>query len=601
MLNNRFILVRRFNILLAILSLFLLLITIRLFWLQIYKNDFYLERSKSNSERIEPIKSLRGLIFDRNDNILAENILTYNLEVDIENKSTEDLNSIIGELSKILSISEHERDQFFKMRSERKFLRKIPLKLNVNNEELTFFASKKFLFPNVTLKEEFLRSYPHGKENAHLIGYINRISKKDVEKFENDPELLNNYFGMSHIGKQGIENSFENSLRGKSGFKKIRVNAKNSFIAEIENKKALDGEDLILSIDLNLQRKSHELLKNFKGSLIMTDISNNEVLAYQSNPVFDPNLFVNGISFTDWDKLNTDPSKPMLDRVTNAVYPPGSTIKPFLSIAGLENNVINEDYSINDPGFYQLPKTKKIFMDWKKEGHGNVNIITAIAESCDVYFYDLAYRLGIEKMDNSLRKFSFGQKTGINLPIEKRGILPSPEWKLKHHKKKWNAYETINTSIGQGDFLSSPAQLVHGLNILLNNKQMPPLSLIKDKFSDVPLSDEKITDEKYIEIVKRGMQEVTSYNGTFRSIANNNKNKIAGKTGTAQVFSLKSQAYDEDNIADHLKDHSLFIGYAPYDNPQVSIAVIIENGGHGSTVAAPIAKKMIDFYFETIK
>jgi len=601
MLNNRFILVRRFNILLAILSLFLLLITIRLFWLQIYKNDFYLERSKSNSERIEPIKSLRGLIFDRNDNILAENILTYNLEVDIENKSTEDLNSIIGELSKILSISEHERDQFFKMRSERKFLRKIPLKLNVNNEELTFFASKKFLFPNVTLKEEFLRSYPHGKENAHLIGYINRISKKDVEKFENDPELLNNYFGMSHIGKQGIENSFENSLRGKSGFKKIRVNAKNSFIAEIENKKALDGEDLILSIDLNLQRKSHELLKNFKGSLIMTDISNNEVLAYQSNPTFDPNLFVNGISFTDWDKLNTDPSKPMLDRVTNAVYPPGSTIKPFLSIAGLENNVINEDYSINDPGFYQLPKTKKIFMDWKKEGHGNVNIITAIAESCDVYFYDLAYRLGIEKMDNSLRKFSFGQKTGINLPIEKRGILPSPEWKLKHHKKKWNAYETINTSIGQGDFLSSPAQLVHGLNILLNNKQMPPLSLIKDKFSDVPLSDEKITDEKYIEIVKRGMQEVTSSNGTFRSIAKNNYNKIAGKTGTAQVFSLKSQAYDEDNIADHLKDHSLFIGYAPYDNPQVSIAVIIENGGHGSTVAAPIAKKMIDFYFETIK
>jgi len=601
MLNNRFILVRRFNILLAILSLFLLLITIRLFWLQIYKNDFYLERSKSNSERIEPIKSHRGLIFDRNDNILAENILTYNLEVDIENKSTEDLNSIIGELSKILSISEHERDQFFKMRSERKFLRKIPLKLNVNNEELTFFASKKFLFPNVTLKEEFLRSYPHGKENAHLIGYINRISKKDVEKFENDPELLNNYFGMSHIGKQGIENSFENSLRGKSGFKKIRVNAKNSFIAEIENKKALDGEDLILSIDLNLQRKSHELLKNFKGSLIMTDISNNEVLAYQSNPTFDPNLFVNGISFTDWDKLNTDPSKPMLDRVTNAVYPPGSTIKPFLSIAGLENNVINEDYSINDPGFYQLPKTKKIFMDWKKEGHGNVNIITAIAESCDVYFYDLAYRLGIEKMDNSLRKFSFGQKTGINLPIEKRGILPSPEWKLKHHKKKWNAYETINTSIGQGDFLSSPAQLVHGLNILLNNKQMPPLSLIKDKFSDVPLSDEKITDEKYIEIVKRGMQEVTSSNGTFRSIAKNNYNKIAGKTGTAQVFSLKSQAYDEDNIADHLKDHSLFIGYAPYDNPQVSIAVIIENGGHGSTVAAPIAKKMIDFYFETIK
>lgn len=601
MQNNRLILAQRFNILVVFLFLILILIVLRLFWLQIYKNDFYLESSKSNYERIEPVKPLRGLLFDRNNNVLAENILTYNLVIDIENKSKEDLNTIIGELSKILSISENERDLFFKMRSDRKFLRKIPIKTNIKSEELNFFVSKKFLFPDITLKEEFLRSYKYGFENAHLIGYINRISKKDFESIENDPEQLNNYFGITHIGKQGIENSFENNLRGKSGFKKIRVNAKNSFIAEIENKKAFDGQDLILSIDLNLQRKSHELLRGYKGSLIMTDVSNNEVLAYQSNPSFDPNLFVNGIGFAEWDKLNTDPSKPMLDRVTNAVYPPGSTIKPFLAIAGLENNIINEDYSINDPGFYQLPKTKKIFMDWKKEGHGNVNIINAIAESCDVYFYDLAYRLGIEKMDNSLSKFSFGQKTGINLPSEKKGILPSPEWKLKHHKKKWNAYETINTSIGQGDFLSSPAQLVHALNIFLNNKQIPPLSLVKDKFYDLTLSIKKITDEKYIEIVKRGMQEVTSSNGTFKSIANNNNYKIAGKTGTAQVFSLKNQEYDEDNIAEHLRDHSLFIGYAPYDNPQVSIAVIIENGGHGSTVAAPIAKKMIDFYFETIK
>jgi len=601
MLNNRLILVQRFNILIAFLFLIFLLIFLRLFWLQIYKNDFYLESSKSNYERVEPIKPLRGLIFDRNNNILAENILTYNLEINIENKSKGDLNAIIEELSKILSISEHERNLFFKIRSDRKFLRKIPLKTNINNDELAFFVSKKFLFPDVNLKEEFLRSYKYGVENAHLIGYINRISKKDLERIENDPEKLDNYFGITHIGKQGIESSFENSLRGKSGFKKIRVNARNSFIAEIENKNAFDGQDLTLSIDLELQKKSHELLKGYKGSLVMTDISNNEVLAYQSNPSFDPNLFVNGISFSEWYKLNTDPNKPMLDRVTNAVYPPGSTIKPFLSIAGLENNVINTDYSINDPGFYQLPKTKKIFMDWKKEGHGNVNIIKAIAESCDVYFYDLAYRLGIEKMDKSLRKFDFGQKTGINLPAEKKGILPSPEWKLKHHKKKWNTYETINTSIGQGDFLSSPAQLVHALNILLNNKKMPPLSLIKDKSTDAPLNVEKITDEKYIETVKRGMQEVTNSNGTFRSIANNNKNKIAGKTGTAQVFSLKNQEYDEDNIADHLKDHSLFIGYAPYDNPQISIAVIIENGGHGSTVAAPVAKKMIDFYFETIK
>ena len=250
---------------------------------------------------------------------------------------------LITELEKIYTlVDDLEKDLYMAGKKDDDFTKKVVEFVDAVDDELSFFVSKKFIFPDVTLKEEFLRSYPHGKENAHLIGYINRISKKDLEEISNDPDIVDDYFGITHKGKQGIEKSFETTLKGKSGYKKIRVNAKNSFISEIENKKASDGQDLILSIDLNLQRKSNEVLQNHKGSLIMTDISNNEVLAYQSNPSFNPNVFVNGISYAEWHKLNTDPNKPMLDRISNAVYPPGSTIKPFISIAGLENKIINE-------------------------------------------------------------------------------------------------------------------------------------------------------------------------------------------------------------------------------------------------------------------
>ena len=464
---------------------------------------------------------------------------------------------------------------------------------------LPLFVSNKYQFPDVKIKEEFLRSYPHSQINAHLIGYINRISAQDLNNFKQDQNLLESYFGLSHKGKQGVEKFFEESLKGKAGLRKIRVNAQNSFVNEIEYIPPTDGKDLNLSIDLKLQIKASELLKDYKGAIIMTHVKTNEILSYQSNPTFDPNHFVNGIGFDEWNNLNLDPKKPMLDRIISATYPPGSTIKPFISIAGLEHNQISKDFKISDPGYYRLPKSKKIFKDWKKEGHGEVDLIKAIAESCDVYFYNLAYHLGIDKLSQTLNKFSFGNQTGVQLPSEKNGILPSPEWKQKRYKQKWNLYETINTSIGQGDFLVTPIQLTHALNTLINNKKIsPPSIILKEHFTDEAIESSKITDDEYIDLVRSGMQQVTGDSGTFRSIAHKNLNKLAGKTGTAQVFSLKNKDYDEVNIEDHLKDHSLFIGYAPFDDPTVSIAVVIENGGHGSSVAAPIAKKLVDYYFE---
>ena len=331
--DKKFIFDRRIQLILLVFIIFFSLIITRLFWLQIYKNDFYFERSQENSERIEPIKPLRGIIYDRHKNVLAENILAYDLVINIEKKSNQDIENIITKLSDIVPITDEDKKKFYKLKTERKFLRFIPIVNNIDAKLLPLFVSNKYQFPDVKIKEEFLRSYPHSQINAHLIGYINRISAQDLNNFKQDQILLESYFGLSHKGKQGVEKFFEESLKGKAGLRKIRVNAQNSFVNEIEYIPPTDGKDLNLSIDLKLQIKASELLKDYKGAIIMTHVKTNEILSYQSNPTFDPNHFVNGIGFDEWNNLNLDPKKPMLDRIISATYPPGSTIKPFISIA----------------------------------------------------------------------------------------------------------------------------------------------------------------------------------------------------------------------------------------------------------------------------
>lgn len=601
---NKYIFNQRLKFVLIVFIIFFLLIIVRIFWLQIYKNEYYSEKSQANSVRIEPLKPLRGLIFDRNGIVLAENVLTYDLTIDITNKGKSELNNIIEELSRIITITSEDKKFFYKAQSERKFLTTIPIKKNISKDELAKFVSQKYLYPDIKLEEEFIRHYPFSKITAHLVGYINRISKDDQNKFNKNKIVKDSYFGLSHTGKQGLEKFFESDLKGTSGFEKIRVDARNNFVENIDLIKPKNGKDVYLSIDVNLQKKSHEILKGHKGAIVLSEIKSNEILSYQSNPTFDPNLFVNGINHKEWNKLNQDQNKPMLDRVVSASYPPGSTIKPFVAIAGLENKIIDQNTTIFDNGFYNLPKTKKIFNDWKKEGHGEVDLIKALAESCDVFFYELAYKLGIDKLNSSLSKFYFGKKTEIQSNYEKEGILPSPEWKKKSYRGGWNAYETINSSIGQGDFLTTPIQLIQALNMLLLNRNIMPPSVIKetniydDSLPNKLIDSKSLTEQEYIEIIKKGMEEVTNHQGTFQAIANSNNNKLAGKTGTAQVFSLNDQVYDDKILPENLKDHALFIGYAPHDNPKISIAVIVENGGNGSSTAAPIAKKLVDHYFK---
>lgn len=589
---NKYLFNRRSYFIFFVVTVLFLLILSRLFFLQIIYQDIYEEKSNQNSIKIIPDIAIRGIIFDRNGEALATNKLSLNLEINTHNKSYKQISKIISDAKSYINISEIEEQKFFKSYSQGIKKLSYPIKFNLTEQEISDFLANQFILSDIFLVEKFTRFYPFAEQFAHVIGYINRINQEDIN-FINQNNLTQKYFGSTHIGKKGIENFYELQLSGYPGENQIMVNSLGFALRTINSKAPLNGENITLTLSLPLQLKANELLQNRKGAVIMSEIETGEVLVYASQPSFNPNLFVNGIDYMNWDILNNNVNKPMLDRVINGLYPPGSTIKPFIALSALENHIVDTEYYISDPGFFQLKNSKKIFKDWKKGGHGHVNIINAIAVSCDTFFYDLGLKIGIKNIFKTLSSFGFGSKTNIDMPNEKNGNLPNP-----FRKKNWQLYETINTSIGQGESLITPAQLVNALNQFLTsgdlnpqlhlNKNLPLSQSVKNKFQP-----------ENLKIIMQGMELVTKTGGTFGSIDGKNKFDLAGKTGTAQVFSLKSnEEYDENLIPENKRDHALFIGYAPAENPKVSIAVVIENGGHGSSAAAPIAKKLIDSYFE---
>lgn len=589
---NKYLFNRRAYFIFILISFFFLLICIRLFFLQIIYQDIYEEKANNNSIKVLPDIASRGLIFDRNGEILATNKLSFNLEINTHNKSYKQILEIVSNAKRYINISEEDEKNFFKSYSQGIKRLSYPIKFNISEQEMSEFLANQFILSDIFLVEKFSRFYPFAEQFAHLIGYINRINNDDIT-FITQNALSQKYFGSTHIGKKGIENFYELQLSGQPGQKEVMVNSFGFALRTIKTKAALQGENISLTISLPLQLKANELLQNKKGAVIMSEIQTGEVLVYASQPSFNPNLFVNGIDQSNWNLLNNADDKPMLDRVINGLYPPGSTIKPFIALSALENHIVDTEYYINDPGFFQLKNSKKIFKDWKKGGHGHVNIIDAIAVSCDTFFYDLGLKIGIENIFKTLSSIGFGSNTNIDMPHEKKGNLPNP-----FLKKNWKLYETVNTSIGQGDSLITPAQLVNALNQLLSNGNISPqLHLNKN----IPLSQniKKQFVPENLQIIMQGMERVTKAGGTFGSINGRNKYNLAGKTGTAQVFSLKSnEEYNENLIPENKRDHALFIGYAPAENPKISIAVVIENGGHGSSAAAPIAKNLVDSYFE---
>lgn len=584
----------------------------RLYYLQIKEHDEYTLLSKQNYQKRIPRAPTRGQIFDRNGVRLADNHAQYVLEVvwdsvpdqnDDGKKRWNDMQIMLERLNKIVPLSEKDLRIFGQQVNRRSRYQPTPLKENLTEQEMAMFAVNKSRFPGVNLERRMQRYYPLGTVASHVIGYVGRIDDRDAERLDKD-----NYSGTSHIGKIGIEAAHEDLLHGQAGYDLAEVDAHGRNQDMIERKEAVGGQDLILGLDINLQLKAESLLKGERGAVVAIDPRNGEVLAMASVPTFDPNLFVDGISSKIYAELRDDPDRPLYNRALQGAYPPGSTVKPMNTMAGLYEKVIWPGKSVYDPGFFQIPGHKHRYRCWKKSGHGGVSLDYAIAQSCDTFFYDMAYRMGVDKFSNYMSLFGFGKKTGVDLTSESDGLMPTPEWKQKRYKQVWYPGDTVNIGIGQGYWLATPIQLAHATStIAMRGKRIRPHVLRavrtgKNKPEQI-LEPEVIAqiparDQRHWEMVVQGMVHVVhaSY-GTAKRIGQGAPYTIAGKTGTAQVFGIAQNArYDASLLAKRLHDHALFVGFAPADNPQIAVSVIVENGGGGSSTAAPIARKVMDAF-----
>ncbi len=575
----------------------------RFYFLQIKRYDYYQTLAENNRISIVPITPNRGLITDRNGVVLAHNFFVYTLE--ITPSKVENLDATIAELAKLVEVSSFDLKRFNKLKEQSHNFESIPLRTHLNEVEAAKFAVNRYRFPGVELKSRLFRHYPMGKLGAHMIGYIGRINDKDLNNLE-AAETLSNYKGTDHIGKSGIEQSYETELHGTTGFQQVEIDADGQAVRTLSSTAPTSGNNVVLSADIKLQEIAETAFGDHRGALVAIKPDTGEVLAFVSMPTFDPNLFVDGIDVDNWKLLNDSLDKPLINRPLRGIYPPGSTFKPFVALAGLEAGKRHPPFSISDPGYFVLPNSVHQYHDWKPGGHGSVDIRRAITVSCDTFFYGLAMELGIEKLTNFVRHFGFGLKSGIDINGEIAGLLPTPEWKQRRYKQPWYMGETVITGIGQGYTLVTPMQLAQATAVLANkgvamrprlvsgitNTQTGTISAIKGIVTEkIPL------DESNLEIVKLGMIDVTLPGGTAASVGANAGYSIAAKTGTAQVIGMKkNEKYNANAIDERHRDHALFIAYAPAEDPKIALAVIVENGGHGGSAAGPIARKVMDYY-----
>ena len=574
---------------------------VRLAKLQIVEYAHFADLSENNRVRLMALPPNRGLIYDRNGVVLAENRPTFHLELIPE--QIDDLDATLQGLSEIVSLTERDVTQFRKsMRAHRSF-ESISLRTRLDDVEVARLAVNRHRFPGMDISARLTRHYPQGESAVHAVGYVGRINEKELESIDQG-----NYRGTSHIGKTGLEKFYEDELHGTVGQQNVEVNAEGRVLRVVDKIAPVPGNDLVLSLDIELQKVAEKALADHHGSVIAIAPQTGEVLAFASTPMYDPNLFVHGISYAKYDELQHAEGKPLFNRALFGQYPPGSTLKPFVGLAGLEAHTVSVDEEINCKGHYLIPddETERKYRDWKKEGHGYTDMDVAIEQSCDVYFYELAYRLGIDRMHDFLAKFGFGQRTGIDLVGERSGLLPSRDWKKKVHRTIWYPGETLIAGIGQGYVLATPLQLAaatatlanKGVNVqphLLNSVQMAETKEVKafePEESRFALRYPRHWDDMF-----RAMKKVVHGGlGTARATGWGMKYKMAGKTGTAQVFGVaQDEEYDEETVAKKLRDHGLFVAFAPFESPKIAVAVVVDNGEHGSRMA-PIAHKVIDHY-----
>jgi len=584
----------------ALLSLVLIgVLLLRLLDLQYFEHSHFKTLSENNRVRLMSIAPNRGLIYDRNGVVLAENRPSFRLEIVPE--QIDDMDRVIKELSALVELDERTLKRFYKTIKRSRRFQGVALRTKLSDEEVARLAVNRHRFPGVEITARLGRYYPQGKRAVHVVGYVGRIDEDELKKVD-----VANYAGTSHIGKTGLEKYYEDQLHGIVGYQSVEVNVQGRILRVLEKSPPVPGQDLILTLDSRLQAVAEEAMGQYTGAVIALLPETGEIVAMASMPTFDPNLFVHGISHKDYNRLRESEERPMFNRALMGQYPPGSTLKPFIGLAGLESRVMGHRENVMCKGFYRLPTDERKYRDWKKTGHGSVNLNHALEQSCDVYFYELSYRLGINRMHDFLQQFGFGQKTGLDTVGEKPGLLPSRKWKQRVKGKIWFPGETLISGIGQGYMLTTPLQLASATSILATRGVIRKPFLLKQ--IEDPLTDEVALIEheakgvvqllrpsNWQHIVKGMVSVMHSNKGTARASGWNLDFKIAGKTGTAQVFGIaQDEEYDEKNIAKKLRDHALFIAFAPHDHAEIVVAVIAENGGHGSSVAAPMARKVID-------
>ncbi len=586
----------------AVFSLIVILTLVligRLVYLQVVGHEHYASLAKDNRIKIEPVPPTRGIIYDRQGRVLAENLPSYSLELVPE--QVKDMHETLSRLQILLDIPEETIEQFHKQRKRRKSFSSTPLLLRMGDEDVARFAAVRPYFPGVDIHARLVRSYPYKELTSHVVGYVGRINEKELKSLAEA-----DYRGTHHIGKVGIEKAYENDLHGTTGYQEVEVNAQARAVNAVDSDDPLPGSDVYLTLDVELQETAYNALEGYNGAVVAMAVPRGDVLVFASRPGFDPNPFVYGISRKAYKALRESDDQPLFNRALRGQYPPGSTIKPFVGLAGLEYRATDFRHKLYCPGFYQLPNVSHKYRDWKRWGHGMVDLDDAITQSCDVYFYDLALALGIDRMHAFLTRFGFGQKSGIDLVGEQSGLMPSRHWKKRRRNQPWYPGETLITGIGQGFTQVTPIQLARATATLANKGWVvTPFLVNKIGRSDGQTfpgpqhqsDDLQFKHKNMQDIVNAMIHVVHGARGTAKRIGKNIDYQIAGKTGTAQVFTVKQdEKYNEDEIAFKLRDHALFVAFAPAKDPQIAVAVIVENGGHGGSVAAPIAGQIIKQY-----
>lgn len=580
-----------------------------LYNLQINHHGVYQTRSNDNRIKILPIAPTRGLIYDRNGVLLADNRPIYNLEMIPEQAGNVD--DLLKKLTPLITLTPNEIEAFKKRYQQTRRFHAVTLKSELTEEEVAKFSVQQYRFPGLSVNADLKRYYPYGEILTHVLGYVSHINDRDLQRLAQE-DKLSNYQATRNIGKLGVERYYEDVLHGTKGYAEVEVNSRGRVIRTIEYVPPIAGKDIVLNIDVALQQFVFEQLDHRRGSAIVLDPKDNSVLAMASSPSYDPNPFVNGISSKGYNELLNDPAHPLVNRATLGVYPPASTVKPFMAVAGLAEHVITPETTRNDHGVWRIPGSKrnsKTWRDWRRWGHGDVNVTLAIEESVDSFFYQVAFDLGIDRISTWMNKFGYGQPTGIDINEESSANMPTRDWKMMRHRVPWYQGDTVPIGIGQGYWTATPMQIAKATSVLINHgkvmsphllravlehgetfdhakqwepEPLPPITGVPEKFWEIPINAMRLVNEG-----SRG-----SGRNAFRGAAYSS----GGKSGTAQVFGLrKDEVYNSETLAKNLLDHGLFTSFAPYDDPQYVTTIVIEHGNGGSRVGAPFARHVFDY------